>query len=207
MNKVATHAIAVAGGLVLAASSFGAAAEGAYAGLSLGQADVSDFCDDLSGLSCDDTPFTGRIYAGGFFDTYLAFEGGYRYVDGATVDAAVAGFGSASIESSYHMFDGSVVAFTPAVGPMRLFLKVGAQAWRQELDVSLNTAALSGSASDSETGISLRTGVGARFDLTEQFSIRVAYDYLQDVGDDFGLGVQNLESDMHIFSAGPEIRF
>lgn len=207
MNKTAAHALALAGGLAFAMSSLGAAAEGVYAGVSLGQADVSDFCDDLSGVSCDDTPFTGRIYAGGFFDTYLAFEGGYRYVDKATVEATVAGFGSASIDSSYHMFDGSVVAFTPAVGPMRLFLKVGAQVWRQELDVSLSTVALSGSASESENGVSLRTGVGARFDLTDRFSIRVEYDYLQDVGDDFGLGAQNLESDMHIFSAGPEIRF
>jgi len=39
-----------------------------YAGVSLGQAEVSDFCDGASavGVECDDKAFTGRITAGGF---------------------------------------------------------------------------------------------------------------------------------------------
>lgn len=185
-----------AGGSLLALAGT-AAAQGAYAGISVGQAEVSDYCDGVS-IECDDSPLTGRIYAGGFFDEYLAFEGGYRYTDDTTIEDS-----AGSIDVGYHMFDGSLLVFTPSMGPVRLFAKVGAQYWRQDLSVSINGL---GSASDEESGVSLRTGAGATIDITESFGLRLEWDYLQDIGDDSS-GIQNLKSDIHVFSAGPEFRF
>lgn len=174
-----------------------AVAQGGYAGVAAGQAEVSDFCDDVI-IDCDDSALTGRIYAGGFFDKYLAFEGGYRFVDDTTIAD-----NTGSIEVGYHMFDGSLLVFTPDLGPVRLFAKLGAQFWRQDLSLSINGL---GSASEEESGVSLRTGAGATIDITDSFGFRLEWDYLQDIGDDSS-GIQNLKSDVHVFSAGPEFRF
>jgi OOP family OmpA-OmpF porin len=185
-----------AGGSLLALAGT-AAAQGAYAGISVGQAEVSDYCDGVS-IECDDSALTGRIYAGGFFDEYLAFEGGYRFVDDTTIEN-----NTASIDVGYHMFDGSLLVFTPALGPVRLFAKVGAQYWRQEGKFTINGV---GSASDEESGVSVRTGAGATIDITDTFGVRLEWDYLTDIGDDSS-SLQNLKSDVHVFSAGPEFRF
>ena len=193
-GKVAS--LVFAGGSLLALAGT-AAAQGGYAGISVGQAQVSDFCDDVV-IECDDTALTGRIYAGGFFDKYLAFEGGYRYTDDTTIED-----NTGSMDVGYHMFDGSLLVFTPEFGPVRQFAKVGAQFWRQDGSVTINGL---GSVSDKENGVSLRTGAGATIDITDSFGLRLEWDYLQDIGDDSS-GVQNLKSDVHIFSAGPEFRF
>lgn len=186
----------LAGGALFGLSGT-AAAQGGYAGIAIGQAEVKDFCDDVV-IDCDDSALTGRLYAGGFFDRYLAFEGGYRYVDDTTI-----GDSTASIDFNYHMFDGSLLVFTPKLGPVRLFAKLGAQFWRQDGSFTVNGL---GSASDDESGLSFRTGAGATLAVTESFGLRLEWDYLQDIGDDSS-GVQNLKSDIHVFSIGPEYRF
>ncbi|WP_152207984.1 outer membrane beta-barrel protein [Marinobacter changyiensis] len=183
-------------GSLLALASI-APAQGSHTGLSVGQAEMNDFCDDVL-IECDDFALTGRIYAGGFFDRYLAFEGGYRFVDDTTIKSS-----AGSIDVGYHMFDSSLLVFTPELGPVRLFAKVGDQFWRQEGSFTINGL---GSASDHESGLSFRTGAGAKIGVTESFGLRLEWDYLQDIGDDSS-GVQNLKSDVHVFSAGPEFRF
>lgn len=176
-------------------------AQEVYAGLSLGQAEVKDFCEDL-GSGCDDTATTGRIYGGGFLDEQLAFEGGYRYIDEVSASASIPGV-SAYIDSSYHMFDGSLLIFTPRLGVFRLFAKAGVQLWQQDVSASLTGV---GSASESERGMSFRAGVGIKADITDSWGLRVEWDYLQDIGENIG-DVENFESDIHVFSAGPEYRF
>ncbi|MFN2359962.1 MAG: outer membrane beta-barrel protein [Marinobacter sp.] len=191
--------------VLFAGVSFGisgnVAAQDVYAGVSVGQAEAKDFCEDL-GSGCDDTATTGRLYGGGFLDEQLAFEGGYRYIDDVSASASVPGM-SASVEASYHMFDGSLLAFTPKLGIFRLFAKAGVQFWQQDVD-----AAFTGldNASESERGISFRTGLGIKADVNESFALRLEWDYLQNIGDNIG-DFENSESDIHVFSAGPEFRF
>lgn len=197
-NSVLSCAI-VAG--VFFGVSGNAAAQDVYAGLSLGQAEVKDFCDDL-GSGCDDTATTGRIYGGGFLDEHLAFEGGYRYIDDVSASASIPGM-SASIDASYHMFDGSLLIFTPRFGLFQVFAKAGVQFWKQDVGASVTGL---GSASDSERGISFRTGLGIKADITDSLGLRLEWDYLQHVGNNVG-EVENFESDIHVFSAGPEYRF
>lgn len=189
--KTGKFAVALVAGAVLSGSASVAFAQTGYAGISLGQAEVKDFCDNIT-FSCDDTAGTGRIYAGAFFDQYLAFEGGYRYIDDVTMSDA-----TASLDVSYHMFDSSLVIYTPRLGPAQLFVKAGAQFWQQDLS-------LSGGFSEKERGVAFRTGAGATIDITERFAVRLEWDYLQNVGDD---AFDNLKSDIHVFSAGPEFRF
>lgn len=186
---------------VFSGVSGNAAAEYVYAGFSLGQAEVKDFCEDL-GSGCDDTSTTGRLYGGGFLDEQLAFEGGYRYIDDVSASASIPGM-SASIDASYHMFDGSLLVFTPRFGMFQLFAKAGVQFWQQDVSASLTGF---GSASDSERGISFRTGVGLKAEITKSLGLRLEWDYLRNVGDNIG-DVENFESDIHVFSAGPEYRF
>ncbi len=54
-----------------------------------------------------------------------------------------------------------------------------------------------------DSGVSLRTGLGALMRITDMVRLRVEWDYLVDVGDDNEYG----ESDIHIFSIGPEFHF
>ncbi|KXS55512.1 MAG: Uncharacterized protein AWU57_74 [Marinobacter sp. T13-3] len=197
---------------VLAGGASAASADQQYAAFSLGQADVKDFCDDLSGagVNCDDEAVTGRITAGGFFDKYLAFEGGYRYIDDTSFAASGVVNGnnvSAAMDVSYHMFDGSLLVFTPDMGPVRLFAKAGAQFWYQKFDGSITVNGSKASGSESETGVGFRTGLGAVVEFSDHFAVRAEWDYLSNVGDDLDSGLSNLESDMHIFSIGPELRF
>lgn len=198
--KTGKLAASLVAGVVLSGSASVAFAQSGYAGISLGQAEVKDFCDGLAGLDCDDTALTGRIYAGGFFDKYLAFEGGYRYIDDTSVSGAVPGVISAGVDVSYHMFDSSLLIFTPEFGPVRLFVKAGAQLWRQNGKATITDGTTSLSGSDHEAGLSFRAGAGATVDITESFGVRLEWDYLQNIGDD-------LKSDIHVFSAGPEFRF
>jgi len=197
---------------VFAGGASSVAAEQQYTAFTLGQAEVKDFCDDLSGAgtSCDDNAITGRLTAGAFFDKYLAFEGGYRYIDDTSLGANGVINGdtvSASMDVSYHMFDGSLLVFTPDMGPVRLFAKAGAQFWYQKFDGSLTVNGSKASGSNSESGIGFRTGIGAVVEFSQNFAVRAEWDYLSNVGDDMDSGLSNLESDMHIFSIGPEIRF
>jgi len=194
-------------GVALSGSASMALAQQGYAGISLGQAEVKDFCDGLSGLSgvdCDDTALSGRLYAGGFFDKYLAFEAGYRYIDETSAEGAIPDVVSAGIDASYHMFDSSLLVFTPEFGPVRLFAKAGLQFWRQDVDAKLTVLSEGFNGSEQESGLAFRTGAGATIDFTESFGLRLEWDYLQNVGDDV---IDNLESDIHIFSVGPEFRF
>lgn len=201
MLKTRTLSCVLAGGLVAGFAGVVAAEETVYVGLSGGQAEVKDFCDGI-GSGCDDKATTVRVYAGGFIDTYLAFEGGYRYVDDVTMEASVPGM-RAKLEMGYHMFDGSLLLFTPDIGPLRLFAKVGGQFWRQDVSLSLTGF---GRANEDEQGFSLRTGVGATMDVTDSISLRVEYDYLQSIGEEVA-DIENFKSDIHVISAGPEFRF
>ena len=190
MLKAAKFASYVVASCVLAGfSGVTHADEFQYGGISLGQAESKDFCDDISGpgMSCDDNALTGRIYGGAVFDKYMAFEGGYRYIDDMSIGAA---------DVSYHMFDGSLLLFVPDLGPVRFFGKVGAQFWQQDFGGTASSI-------DSERGVSLRTGLGAVIDITDNVGLRAEWDYLKSVGE----GHSNLKSDMHIFSVGPELRF
>lgn len=189
-NVLAT-AVALA---TFAGHSYAAESATGYFGLSFGQADVKDLCDSALD-SCDDTAFTGRIHGGVHLNRYVDLEFGYRYVD--HVDAS---FGLLEAEADGHFVDATLHLGTPRTESFQVFAKAGAMYWL--VDYKVSAPAFGVSASDDEDGMAFRTGIGARYNLNESISLRADWDYLVDVGNsDLG------ESDIQIFSFGPEVRF
>ena len=171
-----------------------------YFGLSFGQAKVKDFCDSALD-SCDDTAFTGRIHGGVQLNGYTDIEFGYRYMD--DVDASVSALGiTAAAEANGHFADATLQLGIPGTGPFQVFAKAGAMYWLIDYNVSATNGLARISDSDKEDGVALRTGLGARYDINQDISLRADLDYLVDVGnDDIG------ETDIQVFSFGPEVRF
>lgn len=171
-----------------------------YFGLSFGQADVKDFCEN--GLdSCDDTAFTGRIHGGVHLNSYTDVEFGYRYIDDVDASVSVSGVVAAA-EAKGHFLDATVQFGIPGSGPFQVFAKAGAMYWLIDYSVSATNGVVRVSGSDEEDGAALRTGIGARYDINKDVSLRADWDYLVDVGNnDIG------ETDIQVFSFGPEVRF
>lgn len=197
MLKAKVSSFVVAGSLLLGVAG-SASADETYAGLSLGHTEVDEFCEG-AGSGCDDSALSLRVYGGGFIDKNLAFEGGYSYIDDVSGSIELSGLGTFSADLSHHTFDGSLLVFTPGLGPVRLFAKAGVLFWQQDLEARLSGF---GSASDTERGVAFRTGVGATVEVVESLRLRLEWDLLMDVGDD-----DSFESDIHVVSAGPELVF
>lgn len=168
-----------------------------YFGLSFGQAQVKDWCDG-SPDSCDDTAFTARVYGGRQLNDFVGMELGYRYMDDVDASGVVWGV-PVDVEANGHFADATLQFGMPGKGPFQVFAKAGAMYWL--FDYTAQAPSFGVSESDDEDGLALRTGIGARYDLNDEVSLRADWDYLVDVGDDIG------ESDIHVFSFGPEVRF
>ncbi len=59
------------------------------------------------------------------------------------------------------------------------------------------------SESDSDSGVAFRTGLGVSYDVSDTLRLRADWDYLVNVGDEDELG----QTDINVFSIGPEFRF
>lgn len=201
-----TRKLLITATTLLAFAGHANAADGGtgYFGLSLGQAKVKDWCEGET-RTCDDTAVTGRIYGGRQLTSYVGLEFGYRYMDDVDasgfVDAGWAGVALVDVESKGHFVDATLQLGVPGSGPFQVFAKAGAMYWMLEHKAKAELNGLSASASDDEDGVAFRTGIGARYDLNEDISLRADWDYLVDVGDDMG------ETDIQVFSFGPEVRF
>ena len=183
-------------------ASYGQAAESGYFGLSLGEAEVTDLCE--SNYDCDDKAMTGRIYGGVQFNGFAGVEFGYRYIDevSASLYEYDSGWGySYGAEITGHFVDTTALFSLPETGPVQVVAKAGVMLWLLDYDFEVNSSYYNETISENESGLGLRTGLGARFNLSDSFSLRADWDYLVNAGDDL------MDSDIHIFSAGPEIRF
>lgn len=191
LRNILTTAMAVS---MFTGYSYAAEPVTSYFGLSFGQADVKDLCDSVLD-SCDDTAFTGRIHGGAHLNRYIDVEFGYRYID--DVDASI---GLLKAEADGHFVDATLHIGTSRTEPFQIFAKAGAMYWLIDYKVSVPAFGLS--ASDDEDGVVFRTGIGARYNLNDSISLRADWDYLVDVGNS-NLG----ETDIQVFSFGPEVRF
>jgi len=175
--------------------------EDGYVGISFGQATVADFCDGGES-SCDDSSVSFRLYGGTEINGYTSFEVGYQYMDDVEAEGYVGGtFLTAAVNG--HFVDTTLQVGLPEAGPFKIFSKAGLMLWRLNYDASASNSIASVSVSDNDTGIALRTGLGASYELSEQLRLRADWDFLLDVGDEDGSG----EADINIFSVGSEFRF
>ena len=195
--------------VALALASFGTSGVQAvefypgYFGISVGQAEVDDFCSGAEISSCDDSSVTGRIYGGTEYIGFANVEFGYRYIDEVSASGTVEGLGFASAELDGHFFDATLQLGMPRSGRFKVFAKAGVMFWQLNYEATAQTSSGNLRFSDDDTDFSLRTGLGASFDVSENFRVRADWDFLMDVGDDDEYG----ESDINVFSIGPEFLF
>jgi len=174
-----------------------------YFGLSVGQAEVDDFCSGAEVTSCDDSSVTARLYGGTEYIGFANFEFGYRYLDEVSASGSVDGLGFASAEVDGHFFDATLQLGMPQTGRFKVFAKAGAMFWQLNYEATAQTSQGNIRFSDDDTGVSLRTGLGASFNVSDNFRIRADWDFLMDVGDEDETG----ETDINVFSVGPEFLF
>jgi OOP family OmpA-OmpF porin len=200
------HFLLILAGLAPFAPARAEEAPGAYLGISVGQTKVDEVCDGIS--SCDDTDVGWKVFAGYQFNRFFAVEGGY--VDLGKASASVSGlldpfFGCGTISGSVEVDAWGAVASAVGTIPIGqrfgIFGKVGAAYTDAKLSASLTTSGCGPiSGSESDDGVDLTFGVGAKFDILRNLSIRAEWERFNDVGGD-------LEADVDLISAGVAYKF
>lgn len=186
---------------VASAPAFAANERLNYVGISAGQATVEDFCGGGESF-CDDSAPTFRIHVGSKLSNFASFELGYRYIDDVEASGVVSGVGVAAAVTG-HFVDTTLQLGMPEFGPFRVFTKAGLQFWRLNVDVAASNGVQTASASDSDTGVGFRTGLGMSYEIADELWLRADWDYLVNIGDENETG----ETDINVFSVGPEFKF
>ena len=186
---------------------------GWYAGASAGQssADVSSnglvvIGATASTVTVEDTDTGYKAYGGYRFGRHLAVEAGYVDLGsfGATRHVTSPGIGSLKAETSVSGIFGQAVGIIPLGERFSLFATGGLFA--NEVKTTLSSTGgvvLVGQRSESHSDVNAKLGVGAGFDFTPNFGVRVEWERFFQVGDDSVGG----KSDLDLLSIGIVVRF
>ena len=165
---------------------------GFYGGLSLGQSQAKDTCDDVAaGVSCDDKDTAWRVLGGYQFNRHFALEVGYTDLGEVSARAGAVNIG---VESSALELVG--VASWPLAQGFSAYGKVGL--YRGETDLSSNVGV-----SANESNDDLTFGFGLRYDLNKSVGVRAEWQRYGDVGG----GDIGGESDVDVISLGVIFKF
>ena len=160
-----------------------AAANGFYAGASIGKSSV-DLCGDFFGITCDDEDTGWKIFGGYNLSRNLGFEASWADLG----EVSVSGGGVwATAESDAIAF--SVKGMLPLNEQFGVFGKIGLAFWDYEEDSNLF-----GPWSDDGTG--LMFGIGAEYAFSNQFGVRGEWERF-DIEDE----------DVDLLSIGAVIKF
>jgi OmpA-OmpF porin, OOP family len=180
--KRITALTAVAFVLGISTSIAQAADEGGYFGIGLGQSKDKDFCSNFaSGVSCDDKDTGIKLFGGYQFNPNGAIELGY--VDLGKAKASVPG---QSAEAKAHGFDLGFVGTLPINDQFAVLARVGLFFWKAELSVT-------GVGSDSASGNDLTYGLGVKYDVSRNVSVRFEWQQFKDVGDNNSTGQSDVD--------------
>ena len=164
MKKVITAFALVAG--LAAAPAF---AQSWYAGFGAGVGNLSKSGQDISGLSnvqIDDTDTTYTVRLGYRLNNYFAIEGGY-YDLGTYAFSNNGGTTAISGSAKAKSFGLSAVGIAPLSNVFELYARLGIE--QSEIKANANTALLTASESDKQTGATY--GIGGRYLFTKQFGV------------------------------------
>lgn len=195
MLKSSVLALAAVGLVSAVAPSVAAdqPAGGGYIGASLGQSKINDVCDGIVG-TCDDKDTGWKIFGGYQFNRYFAVEGGYVDFGKATATDVSLGTPISGDAEGWGLF-ATGLATLPINEQFGVFAKAGLAYTKADV-----TAVVGGvSVSDDDSGTDLVYGVGAKFDFTKNFGMRVEFERFKDVG--------NFDSDVDLLSAGLVYKF
>jgi len=167
----------------------------------VGQATVDDYCGGGE-ASCDDSALTFRVHSGTELSNFASLEFGYRFMDDVEASGFINGLGVA-IATSGHFIDTTLQFGMPESGPFKLFTKAGIMFWRLNFEGAASDGFQTMSFSDSDTGVGFRTGLGMSYEISDEVRLRADWDFLVNIGDEDDYG----ETDINVFSVGPEFRF
>lgn len=186
---------------IASGSALAAEARPGYFGISAGQATLDDFCGGGES-SCDDSAVTIRVHGGTELNGFASLEFGYRYIDDTEASGVIDGVGVA-LAVDGHFVDTTLQLGMPETGPFKVFTKAGLVLWRLNYDIAASNGFQTIALSDDDTGVAFRTGLGMSYEVSAGIRLRADWDLLLNVGDEDELG----ETDINVFSVGPEFRF
>ncbi|MGH8686520.1 MAG: outer membrane beta-barrel protein [Burkholderiales bacterium] len=169
-------------------------AQGYVAG-SLGLSKVRDACDGFgaAGVTCDDSDISWKVSLGYQINPSFAVEVGY-----ADLGKAKASGPGGTAELKANVFEVVAIGSAPIAGNFSAFGKFGF--YRGDSTGSIDTVTVVGSASDTNTDVTL--GLGGRYDINEKLAVRAEWQrYLNVGGDNLG------KSDVDILGASLILKF
>lgn len=194
-NVLAALVLAI---LLVGAPSSAVAQDGRfYLGGSFGQAEAEGICDDIRTLvtgigtvsSCDEKDSAWKLFGGYQINRNVAIEA--SYFDYGAIAANGQTFGVPfSVNGDATAFGVAAVGMLPLSNQFSLFGKLGLL--RTEIDVT--AAGIGGTASESESDTGLHIGIGAMFDVSQNFSVRAEWE-------------RNDEAEVDMMSIGIQVRF
>ena len=170
---------------------------GFYAGIGVGQAKASKFCDGVPG-SCDnkDTSFTG--FVGYQFNERFGAELGYVDLGSYTASGVFLGVPFAATADA-KTFELSGVGTFPVSPGFSIFGKLGIHRW--DVDVSGVLPGFAGTMSESGTDWTI--GAGVQWNFSPKASARFYYQRYNDVGKEETTG----KDDIDVFGVSVLFRF
>ena len=176
---VAFIAVAVA----LGSGTVQAAEEGGYLGIGLGQTKAKDACSGIT--NCDDKDTGVKLFGGYQFNPNGAIEIGY--VDLGKVKGTGTEFKTSG-------FDVDFVGTLPLNDQFAVLARAGLFFWKVDL---------SGTSSGSANGSDLAYGLGVKYEVSRNVSVRFEWQQFKDLGDKNTTGT----SDAKLFYASMAFRF
>lgn len=189
-----------------------------YVGLGLGRAstnlsEATDFAvtalttAGYTGITSqrDESDTAFKFYGGYRFNQHFALEGGYiNFGDfKARVSAAAPIAGTVTANWKPHGYYIDAVGIVPVNEQFSLFGKAGAIFSRLDARVAASAAGVAVRASADENETNLKLGVGAQYEFTRNFGVRLEYERVNNVGDSSTTG----EGDIGLWSLGLHLRF
>lgn len=159
--------------------------------------------------SGDDSSLSGKLFMGYNFNKYLALEGFYTNFGEFKINAsATDGVDTLNSVDSWKAsgFGVSGLGMLPINNSISLFGKFGLIYWDMRYQWTLNDLVpppIIFILSDSARGLSPLFGVGAKFDFSEQFGIRLEYERYLNIGKESATG----QFDIDLISVSGVVRF
>ncbi|MBU2712625.1 outer membrane beta-barrel protein [Zooshikella harenae] len=181
---------------------------GFYLGLGLGSADYNDAYDNLKdeydGFMSGTTSYTTRdmawkVFGGYRVNKYFALEANYTSLGNPDADFTnTSGTYRDEIENEIKGYGIKAVGLYPINNNFEVLASVGTFKWKVEEDEENNRF---GPSSETEKGTSLTYGLGANYYLTDNISVGLNWERINDVGDKDNLFFGENDIDTYTISA------
>ena len=195
-KKHTLAALLAAAGMALSSATMAQSMQdrGWYAGASIGQSEVQDFCDGIPG--CDGKDSAWKIFGGYQVNRNFAIELGYTDLGEATVNVSGPGGNlNASVESSAWELVG--IGSLPVANRFSVYGKLGLYRGEVEGRGAGTVLGVPVNFNEDDSGTDLTFGIGAKFDLTRNLALRGEWQRYNDFSG----------ADIDVLSVGLVVRF